>query len=67
MSYETRLQQWICKPLMFPWFNHRKAVTSQPAELVLLVEQWFSNTVLRAACSSQASFERLLPVFQQHL
>ena len=22
-SYDTRLQQWICKPLMFPWFNHR--------------------------------------------
>ena len=22
-NYDTRLQQWICKPLMFPWFNHR--------------------------------------------
>ena len=22
-SYDTRLQQWICESLMFPWFNHR--------------------------------------------
>jgi len=41
-----------------------KVVTLQLAELVLLVEQWFSNTLLRAACSSQASFMRLLAVFQ---
>jgi len=23
MSYDTRLQQWICKPLMFLRFNYR--------------------------------------------
>jgi len=22
-SYDTRLQRWICKLLMFLWFNHR--------------------------------------------
>jgi len=37
-----------------------KAVRS----VVLLVERWFSNTVLRPACSYQASFVRLLAVFQ---
>jgi len=40
-----------------------KAVTSQLAGVVLLVAQWFSNTVPRAACSSQASFVRLLAIF----
>jgi len=24
MSYDTRLQQWICNPLMFLWLNNRK-------------------------------------------
>jgi len=28
------------------------------------LKQWFSTTVLRAACSSQAPFVRLLAVFQ---
>ena len=23
MGYDTRLQQWICEPLMFLWFNNR--------------------------------------------
>jgi len=40
-----------------------KAVTSQLAGVVLLVEQWFSNTVLRAACSSKTSFVWLLAIF----
>jgi len=22
MSYDARLKQWICMPLMFPWYNH---------------------------------------------
>jgi len=53
MNYDTRLQQWICKPLMFLWFNIiAKAVTSWLAGVVLLDKKWFSNTVLRAACSS---------------
>jgi len=25
MSYDTTLQQWIFKPLMFHWFNNRLA------------------------------------------
>jgi len=41
-----------------------KVVALLLAGLVLLVEKWFSNTLLRAACSSQASFMRLLAVFQ---
>jgi len=41
-----------------------KVVALQLAGLVLLVEQWFSNILLRAACSSQASFVGLLAVFQ---
>jgi len=36
--------------------------------VVLLVEeQWFSNTVLSAACSSQAPFLRLLAIFLQQI
>jgi len=23
-SYDTRLQQWICKSLMLSWFNHHQ-------------------------------------------
>jgi len=41
-----------------------KAVTSKLTGVVLLVEQRFSNTVLSVTCSSQASFVRLLAVFQ---
>jgi len=53
---------------MFVWFNYiDKAVTSLLAGVVLLVEHWFSNTVLRAACSFQASFVRLLAFFQKLL
>jgi len=37
-----------------------QAVTS----VALLVEQWFLNTVLTPACTSHASFVRLLAVFQ---
>jgi len=44
-----------------------KAVTSLLAGVVLLVEQWFSNTVLRTVCSSQASLVRLLAIFLKHI
>jgi len=50
---------------MFLWFNIiAMDVTPQLAGVALLVEQWFSSTVLKAACSSQASFVRLLATFQ---
>jgi len=41
-----------------------EGVASLLAGVVLLVEQWFLNTALRAACGSQAPFLGLLAVFQ---
>jgi len=33
----------------------------------MALEQWFSTTVLRAACGSQAPFVRPSAVFQQNI
>jgi len=53
-SYDTGLQQWICKPLMFPWFNHREddrcLIVALP--VVAFIEMLTKSVVSRATTAT---------------